>query len=157
MPREGSCGGLVALARECGDVWSTAWALHLLGRVAYFDGDADTARFAGLRKSGDRARDRGPLAGGLALHLLGLAAHIEADYSSARQLYEESLLIRRELDFPGGDRHHFAPPGDGRLRPGRLSFGVVAVQREPGDDAVAGSHWLIGNLLANFAASPPRS
>jgi len=34
MPREGFLVEGLALARECGDVWSTAWALHLLGRVA---------------------------------------------------------------------------------------------------------------------------
>ncbi|MBV9357343.1 MAG: helix-turn-helix domain-containing protein, partial [Chloroflexi bacterium] len=33
----------VVLAGEVGDRWALAWARHLLGRVAYFDGDATTA------------------------------------------------------------------------------------------------------------------
>jgi non-specific serine/threonine protein kinase len=141
----------LALARERGDSWSTAWALHLLGRVAYFDGDADTAR-ALASESLETARaigDRWLVA--WALHLLGLAAHIEAGYPSARRLYEESLAIRRELDYPEG-------VGTLQLLLGMVDYGegdygsAWSRFRESLELVQAlRSHWLLGNLLANFA------
>ncbi len=141
----------LALARQRGDDWSAAWALHLLGRVAYFDGDAGTARTLGSQ-SLELARatgDRWLVA--WALHLLGLAAHIESDYPAARRLYEESLSIRRELDFREGAGTILILLGmvdcsQGDYRSARSHFREsLALVRS------LGSHWLMGNLLANFA------
>jgi predicted ATPase/DNA-binding CsgD family transcriptional regulator len=89
------------LSRHAGGK-TQASALHLLGRVAYFDGDSASARsFA--ERSLIVARDQGDAWQiAWALHLLGLAAHLESDYSTAGARYEEALSIRRELGYAEG-------------------------------------------------------
>jgi non-specific serine/threonine protein kinase len=79
-----------------------AWALHGLGRVAYFDQDPASARAFGLESLtvAEAVGDRSLIA--WALHLLGLAAYIEADYPTARRYYQDSLAIRRELGYQEG-------------------------------------------------------
>jgi len=74
----------------------------LLGRVAYFEGDAETARSFAAR-SLTLAREHGDAWHiAWALHLLGLAAHLQADYPTARAHYTEALSIRRELGYAEG-------------------------------------------------------
>lgn len=71
--------------------------LHVLGRVAYFDGDHPRARALGEQSLtlAESLGDRWLLA--WALHLLGLAAHIAGDLATADELYEQSMAIRRAL------------------------------------------------------------
>jgi len=99
---QGQLEAALALAQALDDAWANAWALHLLGRVAYFGGDAATASALGERSlvAAHEARDDWLIA--WALHLLGLAAHIAADYHTARVRYEEALAIRQRLGFQEG-------------------------------------------------------
>ena len=92
----------LVLARALGDTWATAWTLHLLGRVAYFGGEAATARELGEQSlaAAHAAGDEWLIA--WALHLLALAAHIATDYHTARAHYVEALTIRRRLGFREG-------------------------------------------------------
>ena len=93
---------VLALAPEIDDRWAMAWALHLLGRVAYYDGDAASARALG-EQSLHVARDAGDdWLVAWALHLLGLAAHITDDFVTAQGYYQEVLTIRRRLGFQEG-------------------------------------------------------
>jgi DNA-binding NarL/FixJ family response regulator len=86
-----------------------------------------------------------------ALHLLGLAAHIAADYPAARRLYDESLAIRRNLAFPEGVGTILillgmvdCDQGDYRSAWSRFRESLAVLRP-------LHSHWLMGNLLANFA------
>jgi predicted ATPase/class 3 adenylate cyclase len=142
----------LALAREHDDRWSTAWTLHLLGRVAYYSSDARTARERG-EQSLEVAREVGDewlIA--WALHLLGLAAHISDDYTTARGYYEAVLAIRRRLGYQEGT--------------GMCAFLLGLVAYRQADYAAArtltreallifrdlGAKWTIQNTLASSAA-----
>jgi non-specific serine/threonine protein kinase len=87
----------LAIAREIGDDSAIAWALHVLGRIHYFEGDATIATQLGEASlaAADAAGDR--WLAGWAFHLLGLAAHIAGDYPTARAHYAESLRVRAEV------------------------------------------------------------
>lgn len=91
----------LSIARKLGDSRAVAWALHLLGRVHYFDGDAAAAR-ALAEESLVVARQVGdPWLVAWPIHLLGLAAHVEGDYVEAMARYGESLSIRRAIGDEG--------------------------------------------------------
>jgi predicted ATPase/class 3 adenylate cyclase/DNA-binding CsgD family transcriptional regulator len=92
----------LALARELDDRWAMSWTLHVLGRVAYFAGDAATTRtLAGdSLKTAREIGDEWLIA--WALHLHGLAEHISGEYRAARTLYETALTIRRRLGYQEG-------------------------------------------------------
>jgi predicted ATPase/class 3 adenylate cyclase/DNA-binding CsgD family transcriptional regulator len=101
----GARSGLIqalAICRELGDRWLEGWALHLLGRVEYFEGNAEAAHDLGLQ-SLEAARDTdSPWLAGWAIHLLGLAAHVVGDFPTAMTYYEESVAIRQELGYMEG-------------------------------------------------------
>ena len=84
-----------SIALELGDRGSFALGAYLLGRVAYFEGDAVVARAYAeeCRRIGAELSDDWLVAFGL--HLYGLAAHIESDFAAARDFYDQSLVIRR--------------------------------------------------------------
>jgi DNA-binding CsgD family transcriptional regulator len=73
-----------------------------MGRVAYFDGDAETARHLGEQSLAAGREVGDDWLVGWALHLLALAAHIAGDYPHARALYEESIAVRQPLGYLEG-------------------------------------------------------
>jgi DNA-binding CsgD family transcriptional regulator/tetratricopeptide (TPR) repeat protein len=87
----------LAIARELTDRWTEAWVLHVLGRVAYFDGDHASARALGEQSLAIAERLADPWLIGFGLHLLGLAAHIACDYATADEFYERSMAIRQAV------------------------------------------------------------
>src|SRR5439155_11551218 len=93
----------LAIARDLGDRGGVAWALHCLGRVAYFEKQPAAARSLGEQSLtvAQEVGDASLIA--WAHHLLGLAAYIADDYPTARVHYERSLAIRRALRFPEGE------------------------------------------------------
>ena len=107
-----------AIALELGDRWSLAWGAYLLGRVAYFDGDAPSAKLcaAECQQIGVDLGDEWLVAFGL--HLRGLASHIESDFATARELYAQSLVIRRRLGYQEGVGILLQLSGDGGPAPG---------------------------------------
>jgi DNA-binding CsgD family transcriptional regulator len=80
-----------------------AWALHCLGRVAYFEKDPAAAHSLGEQSLtiAQEVGDASLIA--WAHHLLGLAAYIADDDLTARVHYERSLAMRRALHFPEGE------------------------------------------------------
>ena len=141
----------LTLARQIGDRWWIAWALHLLGRVSYFDGDAPTATSFG-QESLAVARGIGDTwLEAWALHLLALAALIADDYPIARRYFEESLAIRLRLDFREGIGLVVSLLGTLELRDGnyalartRLIEGLEA-QRE------VNSGWIVASVFGDLA------
>jgi tetratricopeptide (TPR) repeat protein len=90
----------LSIARELDDRRGAAWAIHLLGRVRYFEGD-----IAGAAALGDQAlaiarEIDDQWVAGWCLHLQGRAAHMRGDYAGALNLYEQSLAARAQV----GDR-----------------------------------------------------
>jgi DNA-binding CsgD family transcriptional regulator/tetratricopeptide (TPR) repeat protein len=146
----------LSIARGLGERWWVAWTLHLLGRVSYFEGDADAARALGRESLGIAREIDDDWLVGWALHLLGLAAQIAGDYSTARQLYEQCLTVRRRLNFLEGISTVFGLIGMIDYREGNYP-----AAREHFHDALVlirgiDSGWLIGNLVADFAALAAR-
>jgi non-specific serine/threonine protein kinase len=92
----------LSLARDLGDAWAESWVLHLLARVAYFDGDAATAEQLGQQSLTIARRLGDDWLVGWALHVLALAAHIDGDYARARARYEESIAVRRPIGYREG-------------------------------------------------------
>jgi len=144
------------LARTLGERWWVAWTVHLLGRVSYFEGDAQTTRALGQESLAIASEIGDDWLVAWALHLLGLAAQVEGDYPTARQFYEDSLVIRRRLGFLEGVSTIFGLLGmidyrEGNYAAAREHFhdGLVLIR---GID----SGWLIGNLVADFAALAAR-
>jgi predicted ATPase/transcriptional regulator with XRE-family HTH domain len=93
-------GESLSIARALDDRRGVAWAMHLLGRVRYFEGDP-----AGAAALGDEALtiareidDQWVV--GWCLHLQGRAEHMRGNYARALELYEQSLAARERL----GDR-----------------------------------------------------
>ena len=87
----------LALARETGDTWATAWTLHVLGRIAYFGGmniiDASS------RLSLEEAEHL-PLSAGLrAVHvrLLGRGRLREECRQRGSPVPREQIFLRDEL------------------------------------------------------------
>jgi non-specific serine/threonine protein kinase len=68
-----------------------------MGRLAYYQNDADLARRYGEEclSIAQELGDDWLIA--YALHLLGLAAHLMADYAKAGAYYEQSLALRERL------------------------------------------------------------
>jgi predicted ATPase/DNA-binding XRE family transcriptional regulator len=138
------------LAEELGDRWTIAWVLHLLGRVAYFDGDPETAR--------ERAKQSHAIARELGddwliawtLHLMGLAAHIDDNFLTARDYYQATLEIRRAIGDQEGIATVTGLLGMLTLSEGdhptalRLLHESVRTCRE------LGSAWLVINMVANI-------
>jgi DNA-binding CsgD family transcriptional regulator len=140
------------LARQLGDQREIARVHLILGRLAYFDNDAETARalgeqsLAAAREVGDEWIE------GWALHLLALAAYIAGDYTAARRLYGESLVVRHDIqdhssiavvmallamvDYSEGDY----------IVALRRCREALKIQRE------LGARWLHANLMAEFAS-----
>jgi predicted ATPase len=138
------------LAEELGDRWTVAWVLQLLGRVAYFDGDPETAR-ARARQSHDIARELGDdWLMAWALHLMGLAAHIDDNFLSARDYYQSTLEIRQAIGDQEGIATVTGLLGMLTLSEGdhptalRLLHESVRTCRE------LGSTWLVINMVANI-------
>jgi DNA-binding CsgD family transcriptional regulator len=126
--------------------------VHLLGRVAYFEGDAQTARARGQESRAIAREIEDEWLEAWALHLLGLAAHIENDFSMARQHYGASLAIRERLGFREGTGTILSLIGNIDY-----SEGNYAAAREHYGKALTliwgiDSGWLIGNLTAAVAA-----
>jgi non-specific serine/threonine protein kinase len=90
------------IARDLADRGAEAWAVHIMGRIAYFENDPARARACGESSLAlaESLGDRGLIA--WALHLLGLAAYIAADYPTAREYYTQSLAIRQEVGYREG-------------------------------------------------------
>jgi predicted ATPase/DNA-binding CsgD family transcriptional regulator len=92
----------LSIAREMADRWTTAWVLHLLGRVAYFENNP--LRTRGLADESlaiaEELGDDWLIA--WALHLLGLAAYIRGEYPTARAYYAQSLEIRQKIGYEEG-------------------------------------------------------
>jgi predicted ATPase/class 3 adenylate cyclase/DNA-binding CsgD family transcriptional regulator len=92
----------LVICREQGDRWLEGWALHLLGRIAYFEGDSASAHDLGQQSLQAARETSSPWLEGWAIHLLGLAAHIDGDYPTAIAHYEESVAIRQQLGYMEG-------------------------------------------------------
>jgi hypothetical protein len=74
-----SRGESLAIARELDDRWTVAWALHGLGRLAYFENDPASTR-SRAKESLLVAEELGDVwLIAFALHLLGIGAYIEGD------------------------------------------------------------------------------
>jgi predicted ATPase/DNA-binding CsgD family transcriptional regulator len=92
----------LAIFRQTGDMWRTAWALHGLSKSAYRSGyyaDAQQLQeesLATFRAIGDRWGST------WALNTLGDWAVWRGEYHEARQFFEESLLINQEVGDVGG-------------------------------------------------------
>jgi non-specific serine/threonine protein kinase len=92
----------LALARALADRGAEAWALHGLGRIAYFDGDAERAAALGALSLAvaEETGDEWLIA--WALHLLGLAAQIAGAFPLAREHYARSLAFRERIGYQEG-------------------------------------------------------
>jgi DNA-binding CsgD family transcriptional regulator len=141
----------IALARERDDQWALAWALHVLGRVAYFASDTEAAR--GLAtQSLQTARLLGDdwlIA--WALHLLGLAAHIGGEYRAAHAYYDEALAIRRRLGYLEGIGICFNIMGITAYRQGDLAASLAYTRDSLQTLRQVGIDWTVHNSLALFA------
>jgi predicted ATPase/DNA-binding CsgD family transcriptional regulator len=142
----------LALARALGDRWWTAWALHLLGRVHYFDGDAHTARAFGQESLAVSLEIEDAWLEGWALHLLGLASQIEADYPTARRFLEASMVIRRRIQFHEGISTLDTLLGLIDFAEG--DYAAVVVRLRESVDLLwrLDDGWLKGNLIAQYLA-----
>jgi predicted ATPase/transcriptional regulator with XRE-family HTH domain len=140
------------LAERLGDRPMYTWALHLLGRTAYYEGDAATARELATQCL-EIAEDLGDSwLIGWALHLLALTAHIDDDFPTARHYYHASLQVRE----PIGDREGIG------IVTGLL--GMMAVREDDFETACGllqksirilhelGSLWLTINMIASLVA-----
>ena len=90
----------LAISRELGDRIGIAHSLYDLGNVAFEQGDYPARRGAVRGEPGDPARTGRAEWHRPSLHDVGHVAFEQADYPAARKLFEEGLVIRREL----GDR-----------------------------------------------------
>ena len=140
----------LGLARETAERWWESWILHLLGRVAYFNGDTEHAmQYASQCLTiADDLDDPWLIAWGY--HLLGLASFIADDPATARSHLERSLALREEIGYPEGIC----------LMKGLL--GVISLSE--GDDRGAlkllneglsigrelGANWMVINWIANM-------
>jgi tetratricopeptide (TPR) repeat protein len=141
----------LTLARQLGDRWWTAWALHMVGRVAYFDNDSETATSFGQESLALAREIQDDWLIAWALHLLALAAYIAEDYPSARRYFDASLTIRRELGYPEGIGLILSLLATVDFREGNYiaaratSIDALQLQRE------VNSSWVIGSTYANLA------
>jgi hypothetical protein len=119
--------------------------------VAYFDGDAETARSFGNESLAVARELEDDWLVAWALHLLALAAYIADDYQASRHYFEESLIIRRRLHFREGigliesliamiDYH------EGHYAAARTRL-IASLEVQRGLD----SGWIIGNVVASLA------
>ncbi|HEY1296673.1 MAG TPA: tetratricopeptide repeat protein [Chloroflexota bacterium] len=89
-------GESLSIARALDDRRGVAWAMHLLGRVRYFEGDpAGAAAFGDEALTIAREIDDQWVVG-WCLHLQGRAEHMRGNYARALELYEESLAAREQ-------------------------------------------------------------
>ena len=141
----------LTLARQIGDRWWIAWALHLLGRVSYFDGDAPTATSFG-QESLAVARGIGdPWLEAWALHLLALAALIADDYPVARRYFEESLAIRLSLDFREGIGLVVSLLGTLELRDGNYALARTRFIESLEAQREVNSGWIVASVFGDLA------
>jgi predicted ATPase/transcriptional regulator with XRE-family HTH domain len=143
-------GVAIELARELGERWWEAWLFHLLGRVAYFDGDPETAEYYASNclkiawELGDRWLEA------WAEHLFALARFISDDLDAARQHHQRSLEIRTVIGYPEGVCLNTGLLGVIALREGdhRTAYqffrDALTVSRQ------IGARWLIINWIANI-------
>jgi len=139
------------IARERGDRWTVALALHHLGRVAYYEDDPAAARSL-ARESLAVAEDvRDPWLIAWPLHLLGIAAHIESNYPMARAHYERSLALRRELGYQEGVGVLLVLLGLVALREGELCQAHVRLKDALAVMQAVVGPWGLAPILAGFA------
>jgi len=141
----------LAIAEEVHDDWARAWVLHVLGRVRYFEGNADGARDyaeASLRIA-QALEDRWLT--GWAVHLLGLAAHIAHDDETAHACYARSLAIRGEIGHLEGIAIVLHLRGMLHHRAGDFPA-ALALYREALEVACElNAAWLVRTVLSLFA------
>ena len=103
----------LSIAEELQDDWSRAWVLHALGRVAYFDYDADGRGSSASRvlRIAQALDDRWLIA--WALHLLALAAYIAGDDCARACVLRGSALDSARVRPPGGPGDRAAPQRHG--------------------------------------------
>jgi predicted ATPase/DNA-binding CsgD family transcriptional regulator len=141
----------LSIAREMADGWTTAWVLHLLGRVAYFENDPLRTR-ALADESLAIAEELGDdwlIA--WALHLLGLAAYITGEYPTARAYYAQSLEIRQKIGYEEGIAILLQLLGIAAFREGDY---VQALERTREAFAALrqlGAPWLLSQVFAVFS------
>jgi predicted ATPase/transcriptional regulator with XRE-family HTH domain len=138
------------LAEELGDRWTVAWVLHLLGRVAYFDGDPETARVR-ARQSHDIAKELGDdWLMAWALHLMGLAAHIDDNFLTARDYYQSTLEIRQAIGDQEGIATVTGLLGMLTLSEGDQPTALRLLHESLRTCRELGSTWLVINMMANI-------
>jgi predicted ATPase/transcriptional regulator with XRE-family HTH domain len=141
-----------SIAGDLEDSWMVAWTTHLLGRVAYFDGDAEAAYRLG-RESLEVAReidDEWIIA--WAYHLLALAAHINGDLGPAREYYEGSLEIRNRIGYPEGAATVTGLLGMLTLHEGDHVSAFALLRQSLEMNQQLGARWLVENMIANIVS-----
>ena len=142
----------LSIARELADDWAVAWVLHVLGRVAYFDGDHVRARDLATQSLALAEQLNDSWLVGWALHLLGLAAHICGDFATADTFYSRSLAIRQKVGHREAEAILYQLMGISAHRQGdfirarKLYRDYLAIGQE------LGSTFHVSNVLAQFGA-----
>jgi predicted ATPase/DNA-binding CsgD family transcriptional regulator len=146
--------GSLALYREVGDPWGTAFSLFTLGNVAWVRGNTVAARsmteeaLALYRKIGLKEYVA------WSLFSLALLDNSQGEYTRAHALFEESLAIQRELGNKRGIAHSlsqlaqvlFVSQGD-QERVRSLIDECLALSGEVGfKEGIAASYSLLGQL-----------
>ena len=139
-------------ARESGDDWYTAWLLHLLGRIAYFEKDPDEAtRYANESLQIARRIDDTWLIA-WCFQLLGIARFIAGEPESARPHLETSYEAWASIDDEFGMAALSALLGvvtrmEGKYEPALELFrsSLARYQR-------LGAIWFAANFIAEIVA-----
>lgn len=140
------------IARESGDDWYTAWLLHLLGRIAYFERDPDEAtRYANESlQIARRIEDTWLVA--WCFQLLGIARFIAGEPESARPHLETSHEAWASIDDEFGMAALSALLGvvtrmEGKYEPALELFrsSLARYQR-------LGAIWFAANFIAEIVA-----
>jgi len=145
----------IELGQQSGDTGAVGLAHINLARVAYRAGDAEgierEARRALAAAPDDLPTRRG------ALHMLAWAAYTAGDRRSARERFEDSIALRRELGDRFGVAVEEANVGDLAAEDGELQEAAarLGAALRVADDV--GSRYLVLNLLPSIAAIAART
>lgn len=140
------------IARETGDDWYTAWLLHVLGRIAYFDQDPDEATRYAEESLQIARRIDDPWLIAWCFQLLGIARFIAGEPESARPHLETSYETWASINDEFGMAALSALLGVVTRMEGKFEPALELFQTSLSRYRKLGALWFASNFIAEIVA-----